>query len=275
MPSTTYCRCVRITRSDGIMIGTTTSDRPLTIDGLIYKPTGAVDAVAIQKDVKLSTDHVEIRSVLDNDAVSAKDILNGRYRDAAIALVKVDYLNPPNTLLEGEVLLSGRVGKIEATDSLYVMEIRGLTAILNQGISVKASPICRWRFGDKNCGIDLAPMTYAGSISGIINNKELITTLNPTHSLEYGFIEFLTGVNQGLIYTVEKNTGGLIQLLNILQFSPESSDEIRAIAGCRKDQWTCRDVWANLNEFGGELSPWDDDSGFFPGTDKLIFPDRS
>ena len=274
MPQTTYCRCIRITRTDGITLGFTSSDRNLTIDGLTYQASAAADAVAIRKDVKLSTDNVTIRSVLNNEAVTAKDIINGRYRNAAIAMVRIDYLNPPATLAEGEVLLSGRVGKIELTDSLYVMEIRGLTSLLNQGVSVKASPICRWRFGDANCGIDLAPLTYTGTVSGIISNQEIITDSYPAYPLAYGYLEFLSGINQGLIYNIKENIGGRIELLSSLQYPPGVSDSILAVAGCKRDQWTCRDVWSNFVNFGGEPAKWSKNSGYFPGTDKLINPSR-
>lgn len=271
---TTYCRCVRIIRTDGVVLGFTSSDRDLVIEGLTYHASTATDAVAIKKDVKLSTDNVEIKSILDSEAVTAKDIVNGRYRDAKIAMVKIDYLNPPATLLQGEVLLSGRVGKIELTDSMYVMELRGLTALLNQGISVKASPICRWRFGDANCGVNLASYTYTGTVSGIISNQELTTTITPTSNLEYGYIEFTSGVNQGLIYTVKSNTGGRIKLLSSLQFPPATGDGIKAVAGCKRDQWACRDQWSNFRRFGAEPAKFSEKSGYFPGTDKLIFPNR-
>ena len=300
MPQTTFCRCVRITRTDGIILGFTSSDRNITIDGLTYLASAATDAVAIKRDVKLNTDNVTIKSVLDNDAVTAADIINGRYKNAAIAMVRIDYLNPPATLMQGEVLLSGRVGKIEFTDSIYVMEIRGLTALLNQGVSVKASPICRWRLGDENCGIDLAPLTFTGTVIETVSNKELITDLNPTrpsrynetslprlnellaerdrtlnHNLmAYGYIEFLSGINGGLIYNVKENTGGRISLLSSLQYPPEPGVGIRAVAGCKRDQWTCRDVWGNFRNFGGEPAKWSKDSGYFPGTDKLISPTK-
>lgn len=274
MPQTTYCRCVRITRTDGVILGFTSSDRDITIDGLTYKASAATDAVATVKDIGLNIDNVTISSILDNDAVTAKDVINGRYQNAKIVMAKVDFLAPPNTLLEAEVLLSGIVGKIELTDSVYAMEIRGLTALLNQGISVKASPICRWRFGDENCGVDLIPLTYTGVISGVVSNKELTTSLNPTRTLIYGYVEFLSGANEGLIYTVASNTGGRVNLLSTIQFSPAIGDQIRAVAGCKRDQWTCRDVYSNIFRFGGECAKWSKDSGFFPGTDKLIFPDR-
>ena len=274
MPRTTYSRCVRITRTDGVILGFTSSDRNITIDGVTYLASAATDAVAVKRDVKLNTDNVTIRSVLDNDAVTAADIINGRYKNAAIAMVRIDYLNPPSTLMESEVLLSGRVGKIELTDSIYVMEIRGLTALLNQGVSVKASPICRWRFGDSNCGIDLTPLTYIGTVSGVTNNKEITTSLNPSYSLAYGYIEFLSGINQGLIYNVKSNTAGRIELLSSLQYPPAVGDSIRAVAGCKRDQWACRDTWGNLPNFGAEIGKWNKNSGFFPGTDKLINPSR-
>jgi uncharacterized phage protein (TIGR02218 family) len=274
MSQTTYCRCIKIIRTDGIIMGFTSSDRDLTIDGLTYKASAATDAVAIKRDVKLDTDNVTIRSILDNDAVTAKDIVNGRYRNAKIVMAKIDYLNPPATLLEGEILLSGKVGNIELTDGIYVMEIRGLTAVLNQGVSVKASPICRWRFGDENCGINLAPLSFYGTVSGVVNNQELTTNLNPTRTLTYGYIEFTSGVNQGLIYNVKSNTGGLIQLLSSLQYPPAVGDALKAVAGCKKDQWTCRDTWGNFRNFGGEPQKWSENSGYFPGTDKLINPDR-
>lgn len=274
MPQTTYSRCVRITRTDGVVLGFTSSDRNIDIEGVTYLASAATDAVAIKRDVKLNTDNVTIKSVLDNDAVTAADIINGRYKNARIAMVKIDYLNPPATLMDGEVLLMGRVGKIEFTDSIYVMEIRGLTALLNQGVSVKASPICRWRFGDENCGIDLAPLTFTGTVTGITSNKELTTNLNPTHPLAYGYIEFLSGINQGLIYNVKENTGGRISLLSSLQYPPEPGDSIKAVAGCKRDQYTCRDIWRNFVNFGGCPAKWSKDSGYFPGTDKLINPSR-
>ncbi len=62
---TTYCRCIRIIRTDGVVLGFTSSDRNITIDGLTYKASTATDAVAIKKDVKLNADNVTIKSVLD------------------------------------------------------------------------------------------------------------------------------------------------------------------------------------------------------------------
>ncbi len=142
-------------------------------------------------------------------------------------------------------------------------------------MSVKASPICRWRFGDENCGINLAPLTYTGTVSGIVSNQEITTNLTPTANLEYGYIEFLSGVNQGLIYNVAANTAGRINLLASLQFPPTVGDSLKAVAGCKRDQWACRDTWSNFLNFGGEPGKWSAKSGFFPGTDKLISPDRS
>ena len=274
MPQTTYCRCIRITRTDGVVLGFTSNDRNLVIEGIEYHAAQAADAVAIKKDIELSTDNVKIRSVFRNDAVTAKDIINGRYQNAKIVMAKIDYYDLPDTLLEAEILISGRIGKIDFTDSRYEMEIRGLTALLNQGISVRASPVCRWRLGDECCGIDLAPLSFTGTVSGIISNKEITTDLNPTANLEYGKLEFLSGVNQGLIYTVANNTAGRINLLSGLYLPPASGDQVTAVAGCKRDQWTCRDVYNNIFRFGGEPSKWSQESGFFPGTDKLIYPDR-
>jgi uncharacterized phage protein (TIGR02218 family) len=271
---TFHARCIRITRTDNVEFGFTNCDRDITIAGLTYKANTAIEPQAIEQNVKLEGDNVTVRSILSNDAISERDILNGRYHNAKVVMAKINYLDPPNTLLEGTILLSGRVGKIEQTDTRFVLEIRGLSASLSVARSVKASPICRYTLGDPYCGVDLTNATYTGVITGIVNNRIIDTTINPDRGLGYGSLEFTSGNNQGLIYTIASNTLGNIHVLGVMQYPPAVGDSVRAIAGCRRDQWACRDDWDNFLNFGAEPGKWDAESAYFPGTDKLVFADR-
>lgn len=275
MPKTTYSRCVRITRTDGVVLGFTSSDRPLRIEGITYSPSAAPNSVAITRDIELNVDNVQIVSVLMAEGVNSQDLINGRFNDAKITVAKIDYLNPPNSLIEGEVLLSGRVGKIDLTDTAYTMEIRGLSSLLNQSITKTASPICRWSLGDANCTVDLTNLSAEGSVANTINNKQMAIDLEASFELAAGLLEFTSGINQGLIYTIDSYSSPDLTLMSEIYVKPQTGDTFRVVAGCQRNQFFCRDVYNNVRNFGGEPTKWNVESDFFPGTDRLVSPRRN
>ncbi len=275
----TWTRCTKITRTDGVELGFTELDRDISIGGLIYKANSATEPKAIKTSVDLGADKLEVQSILDSDNVTESDIIGGKYREAKVISARIDYRNPPNSLSEGTVLLSGVIGEITTTDTTYTMEVRTLIATLNQGVSVKASPQCRWAFGSPECfhsgsnTTDFAPLTVNSSVSNSVSRRQFEVDQPPGFSAKHGFVEFTSGQNKGLIITIKNHDAGspTIELLRSLPFNIGNDDSVTIKAGCAKTAEACK-AYGNFINFGGFPPPTSEASGWIPGSDEIIAP---
>ena len=281
MTAITHCRCVRLTLKDGTELGMTDLDRDLEIAGLVYKASRAFQPEAVAQNINLAPHSLKIHSIVDAEGITVADIIAGRLNEAKVVYAKVDYRHLPDTLLDGiEILLSGVVGEITTTDSRYTLEIRSLSASLNQGVSLKASPACRWQFGSTEPGEcfsdgsttrDLASLTFTGAVTSSGNRKSFNLSFSPTISLKYGLVEITSGKNKGLIATINRHQAGTdnIELLNSLPFPLISGDTVIVQAGCAKTVEACK-AYGNFYNFGNFPPPHNKDSAYMPGTDKII-----
>lgn len=280
----THCRVVRLTLADGTEFGMTDFDRSLEIGGLVYKAKHAVQPEAVEQNINLQANSLKLHSIIDVDGINIVDVIGGRLRDAKVVYAKIDYRNIPTNILDGvEVLLSGLVGEITNTGTRYTLEIKSLTTLLNQGVSVPASPACRWQFGstapgecfaDGSTTRDLAPYTLSGTIGSVPsanNRKRFHYSGNPSFSLKWGRCEITSGKNKGLVTTISEHEANSseIQLLNAVPFPLIQNDSITVQAGCDKSRANC-ERWGNFLNFGNIPSKKDEDSHYMPGTDKII-----
>ena len=171
----TECRVIRIRRTDGVEYGATDLDRNLIIGDLVYRAAHAAQPEAIEKDIEISGNTLTIQSIVEADGLTHVDLLGRKFDNAVVVYAKVDYLNLPSDILQArEILLSGVVGEIRKTDTRYTLEIKSLTSLLNQEVSVKGSPACRHEFGDPDTCFregsttrDLSALTIPGSVASV------------------------------------------------------------------------------------------------------------
>jgi uncharacterized phage protein (TIGR02218 family) len=83
---TTLCRCWRVDRRDGVIMGFTDFDRDLVFDGLTYRAASGFTASAIEGQLGLAVSNLDVQGALSADALTEDDLQAGRYDDAAVTI---------------------------------------------------------------------------------------------------------------------------------------------------------------------------------------------
>lgn len=266
-PITTLTRLWLITRTDGVRLGFTDHSRDITIDQydpIIYRAEAGFTASAIATDNSASAADTEVESYISSDSITSDDIRAGRYYDARIDIMIINYKDPPTYLPFGGtpstkviVYQSGMVGEITASgEDSFRFEVRGLSSLLSQKVGLTTQTLCATNLFDQNCKVDPAPYTHLAVVSAVDAANRRITAASLGQPEDYfgnGKIEFTSGANKGLFKEIlNHNAGGVLHLSQPMPFPVEVGDEILAYAGCRKTIQACHNKFNNIkNHWGG------------------------
>lgn len=160
--TTTLVTAVKLTRQDGVVQGYTTHDKPLTFDcdgqGLVtYQPQGGYNRSAIASQLSLATDNLELEGLLDDDAITEADLLTGKYDNAELKFMLVNWQDLSQGVLK---LRQGYIGQITLHRDTFVAEVRGLMDAYGQVIGELYTPDCRADLGDARCKVVLDPSPW-------------------------------------------------------------------------------------------------------------------
>jgi uncharacterized phage protein (TIGR02218 family) len=246
---TTLAFCWRLARRDGITLGFTSHDRDLFIGGLLYRATPGMVPSAIERSVSLEPDNVDLSGVLTSDAITASDLIAGRWDGAALRLFAVDWTNPEAEALH---LVRGTLGAVEIKGEAFSVELNGLTSILDAPVVEETSPECRADLGDKRCGVDMAGRSLI-AVLGAANDIVLsvATGLIPGHYAQ-GRLRWLGGANAGLEGLILANDTSSITLADPPPLPPLPGDRMEIRQGCDRRFTTCTSRFANALNFRGE-----------------------
>ena len=269
---TTVARCWAVTRKDGVTLGFTDHDRPLTWDAIDFRPESGLSAKALVQGTGLSVDNSEALGALSSDAISDADIEVGRYDGAEVRLWHVNWTDPDQRALR----FRGTLGEIRRGDGAFHAELRGLSEALNRPLGRLYQKTCGATLGDAACGLDLSAAghsaeTLAGDTQGGTFRLAGLSAFAPRW-FEHGRLTVLTGEGQGLSATIrsDRSQAGLrvIELWQPIRAVIAPSDRVRVTPGCDRTLRTCRDRFGNVANFRGFPS--------IPGEDWLMaVPDRS
>lgn len=170
-----------ITRKDNAVFGFTDLDVPIVYNGITYESAGGYTHSAIDAGSTLSTGNLEIQAIFDSSSITQESLESGLWDFAAVTIQLVNY----NDLTMGAVQLNGGyLGAVTIYNGRYTVELRGLAQVMQQDAGDMYSPTCRATFGDSKCTIDLAPLTFTGSIQSLNNatswNDSTLTQVGPT-----------------------------------------------------------------------------------------------
>ncbi|MFZ5610170.1 MAG: DUF2163 domain-containing protein [Pseudomonadota bacterium] len=259
-PVTSLALCWRVTRRDGVSLGFTTHDQTLVIDGARYRPAPSFLPSQIAAGSGLNVDNMEIEGVLSDSAIREADLLAGRYDLARIAVFLVNWADPPAGRI---VLQTGTLGEVRAEDARFTAEMRGLKQALQQPVGAVFSPECRADLGDRQCRVALRDFTVMSQVAAVEGTKRMRSALGfPDGWFHYGRLLWLGGGNAGLEMDVSSDSAGVLALQGSLAAPIEIGDRFQVEAGCDKRFVTCRDKFANGENFRGEP--------FVPGVDSLL-----
>jgi len=253
---TTLCRCWRIARRDGVVLGFTDHDEDVALGALVCRAgTGLAGAEATSK-LGLAVVGSEVSGALASDSLSEADLAAGRYDAASIETFLVDWSEPALNVL----LATGTLGEVRREGQAFAAEVRGLADRLNQESGRRYTAACSADLGDARCTVDLSNAAFRGNgaIAALSGTSTFIATGLDAFADSWfsaGRLAWTSGANATLAVEVKRHrvdAGNVI--IELWQAMPEPldvGDAFAVTAGCDKRFVTCRDRFANALRFRG------------------------
>ncbi len=253
---TTLAQAWKLTRRDGVVAGFTDHDRDLDFDGVSFRAGTGFAASEATGRFDLSVEGGDIAGALDGDGLNEGDLAAGKYDAAEIETWLVDWSDVSLRVLTAK----GFLGEVRREGIAFVAEIRGLADLLAQESGRLYTAKCNADLGDARCRVDLGDPARRGS--GTVD-----ALLGTSIFVAGGLAGFGDGVFTAgrLMWTGGANAGAAIEvklhrvgdgevMLSLWQAMPDAmatGDTFTVTAGCDKTLATCRDRFANSDNFRG------------------------
>ena len=252
--ATTLCRCWKLVRRDGVVLGFTDHDRELVLDGTGFQPSGGLSATTLEQGTGLGADSQQVNGVLMSDAITAADIRADRYDGARLELWIVNWSLPSERFLD-RVL---RIDAITEQDGIFRAELVGQSAVLDRTRGRRFSRRCDADLGDARCKLDLLPFRLLTTITAV--RSSLLVEIAGAQEFATGWfrggiLRFgsgnLAGSEIEIADHIVSNGTASLHLWKPLPQLPLAGDEVELTAGCDKSFATCRTRFANSANFRG------------------------
>lgn len=254
--STTTCHAWRLTRTDGLVLGFTEHDRDLEFDGTVFSAATGFRASEVETGLGLEADAADVAGAFSASAISADDLVLGRYDGARVETFLVNWQSP-----DDHVLLSTRqLGEVRTAGEAFTVELRSLAAGLDQPHGRLYGRRCDADLGDARCTKDIssAPFTLSGTIVAVSDEMTLIVSGledRPAGWFSHGRVRFSDGLLAGVSADISSHTveasGARLALWSPLARLPEPGDQLAVSAGCDKAFETCSAKFGNGLNFQG------------------------
>ncbi len=250
--STSIAYLLRLIRPDGQVHGFTSALDSVQIDGVLYSSAQGLDVSSLSLTAGLAVDNLEMTTLDDGSLFKQNEVFGGVWRNTRFTIARYNFASPSDGL---EVLMAGTIGEVTTSDGYVRLELRGLQAPLQQTIGQVVSITCRARLGDALCRVNLAPLTFSGTVSTVANRREFTSTSlsQAEHYFTEGLLTFTSGPCKGFSHKVKYSSGANVQLQLPTPSDFAVGDTFTIVAGCRK-RFTedCTNRFANALNFQGE-----------------------
>jgi uncharacterized phage protein (TIGR02218 family) len=247
----TLAYTLTITRQDGEVFAMTEHSSALTVDGVSHLPGLAVGSLA--SACGLEVDNGEFELIYGSEPlVGTADLLSGVWDGAEVLIRQVNWMSPSDGWIGHK---RGHVGNIKRGLGSAKVEFRDLRQALRTDTTSVMQPNCRYRLGNAKCTVNLAPLTFAGTITGVISQR-VFQAAALTQDVDYfteGYVTFYTGTNTGKRIKVSSFLGGIVTLDIDPIGEVSEGDQFLIVAGCMKRfQPDCVVRFNNGLNYGGE-----------------------
>ena len=210
--SGTLCRCVRLARPDGVVLGFTDHDRRLSFDGLTFEAATAAARSELAERLGLAVATADLAGALSSEAITEADIEAGLYDGARLTVWRVDWSDPAVRAVEFEAVL----GEVERAGLTYRAELRALTVALSERIGRTHQKLCDATLGDARCrvNLDLLDTVVYGTVVSASGTRITATGIDAgleDDALAGGSFEWLTGALAGQTAAVVGNVQGGVE----------------------------------------------------------------
>lgn len=249
---TTLCRCWRLQRSDGTIMGFTDHDRALEFDGVSYEPETGFTASDTETTLGLSIDTMEVVGAVSSDRITDEDISLGLWDDADVEIWIVDWTNVANRVIDKR----GSIGEVGRGDLAYEAEIRSLVHRLNQEQGRTYQRLCDAVLGDASCKVNLTSSAYSGTGAVISSTDQRLLVVSGLDGkaaglFTHGLLTWTSGANSGAAVEIRAHGGNALTLWRRTALPIAEGDHFSITAGCDKSWQMCRSRFANGQNFRG------------------------
>jgi uncharacterized phage protein (TIGR02218 family) len=265
---------IKVSRVDGVTMGFTDWDLPITYSGLEYQPNSVTPA-APKTNADLTTDQTDMTFAIDSTYILEEDLDGGRYDYADITIMRV---NPNDLTMLHITDIKGTTGQADYGDGQAQLAINSLGQKLNQQIGDVITPLCRVnQLGDSQCKVNMTGFRHSATVATVVDVRTLIfSDSNITGYYDYGMVRFGTiggggGLNHDISMEVKTSTSDghgnmTIVLQEPTKFTVIVGDAVVLEAGCDRNPLTCRSKFNNLVNIHSEP--------YVPGNDYLATTGR-
>jgi uncharacterized phage protein (TIGR02218 family) len=254
--ATTLARCWLVTRRDGVVLGFTDHDRDLAIGSVTCRAATGFTGSEATSRFDLSVDGSEISGAFSDDTLTEADLAAGRYDAAEVATWLVDWSDVSLKILTAR----GKLGEVRREGQAFTAELRGLADALSQDSGRLFTARCGVDLGDARCRIDLGNAAYRGTGAVTAIEGTSIVAVSGLGGFADGWftagrLAWTGGANAGVAVEVKQHrvVAGEVRL-SLWQAMAEPiavGDSFAMTAGCDKSFATCRDRFANTDNFRG------------------------
>lgn len=267
--ATTLAWCWVITRRDGAVFGFTDHDEALAVAGVACEPDSGFSPGAARSEAAFSPARAAVFGALNSERISAAEVDSGVWDGARVELYRIDW-SQPELFFKA---FTGEVGAIKRGEHGFEAEVAGLTARLDRIVTGVFSRTCDAELGDARCGIDLdaGPWRDAVEVVAVISQRTVqvgADKARPNDWYAEGVLQWSDGDNAGgrarILAHRAAGAGAVIELDPAPSAPIKVGDALTLTAGCDKRFSTCREKFANGDNFRG--------CPHMPGNDVLTRP---
>ena len=253
---TTLCNVWEVTRRDGVFMGFTDHDQPLSFDNKTFRADSGMSALALQRSTGLSVDNTDALGALHDTSITTEDINAGRYDHAEVVAWRVNWAD----VTQRVVMFRGHIGGMRSAAGAFQAEIRGLSDVLNQPIGRVYQKPCSAVLGDTSCRFNMFTPGYffQGTAENIETQRIFFFSMSQSFEPNWfcsGHLEITSGAAKGLSGAIKrdyvKGSSRVIELAEPLPIAVATEDYIRLVAGCDKRFSSCRLKFDNVINFQG------------------------
>ena len=148
----TLCTCWLLSRADGVRLGFTDHDRPLTLGSVTCEPASGWTAGAADSELGFTPGSASAAGALSSAAIAEGDIAAGLYDGAAVEAWRVDWSDASVKLL----LWRTTIARLVRSGEGFTAELEGPLAALKRVAGRLYGRTCDAALGDARCRVDLS-----------------------------------------------------------------------------------------------------------------------
>ncbi len=251
---TTLCRAWQILRKDGVVLGFTDHDLPLSFDGVTYRSESGLSASAIQSATGLSVDNSEAEGVLSDPDLGVDVVDAGLLDGAEVVCFLVNWKSPS----ERRIIFRGEIGDLTLKGHRFTAELRSMSEKLNVPSGRLYHKECAAVLGDKSCKLDLSrpEFSFETEVLAVQSGGAMRFEGLGGYGLgwfAHGLMEVLDGQRKGARSVIKEDHGiGAERLISPWHdLGLKAGDKVRLTAGCDRTGGTCRSKFSNFLNFRG------------------------